>query len=189
MPPTRPQLGPVSPAFSFVEVILGMFILSLLAGLTITFYEEDSVRAREEAAQARLAEIAGAVKRWELANRRYYPYQELEPLAGRYLENLGTDPWGQPFAVESSRGFVYSWGANGVDDKGDGDDVRYPFRPTGTTEVTSAPVQVDVPPRAPTTGTFDLARKELRWPAPITFEDGSLLDVASRAALRTGCIA
>ncbi|MBI3890990.1 MAG: hypothetical protein HY303_05620 [Candidatus Wallbacteria bacterium] len=172
-----------------------MVILSLLVGITISFYEEDATRAREDSARARLATFADSIKRWELEHRRTYPYDSLGPLVGKYIDNVGTDPWGGAFSVDTSRGYVYSWGPNGQDDKGNGDDVRYPFRtPTvdtlagafsGGKEVDNPETQRDkvyTPPSPPTQLTFDLGRQQIRWQAPRTFEDGTPLDPGSQLA-------
>ncbi|MBI2943437.1 MAG: hypothetical protein HYY25_04485 [Candidatus Wallbacteria bacterium] len=183
-------------AFSFVEVILGLVILALLVSITISFYEEDASRAREDSSRARLATFSEAIKRWELEHRREYPHTSLGPLVGKYIDHVGTDPWGSSFAVDPARGYVYSFGPNGSDERGDGDDARYPFRtPTTVTigkDAISGGRELDNPetqrqkvyvlPSAPSQLTFDLQRQQIRWRAPETFEDGSVLDTATHLA-------
>ncbi|MBI4869315.1 MAG: hypothetical protein HY816_20440 [Candidatus Wallbacteria bacterium] len=183
-------------AFSFVEVILGLVILALLISITISFYEEDASRAREDSSRARLATFSEAIKRWELEHRREYPHSSLGPLVGKYIDHVGTDPWGSSFAVDPARGYVYSFGPNGSDERGDGDDARYPFRtPTTVTigkDAISGGRELDNPetqrqkvyvlPSAPSQLTFDLQRQQIRWRAPETFEDGSVLDTATHLA-------
>lgn len=179
-------LEPVRTAFSLVEIIAGLVVLSLLAGITITLYDEDIVRSKEEASRVQCRDVVSAIRRWELANRRRYPYSTAEPLLGRYLEGRPSDPWGADFLVDSRKGVVYSPGPNGIDDGAAGDDVLCPIRRPGRPVMEDpadpeAPIGlVEVCPEAPRNlrATQRGEAVELEWEAPVFFEDGTLISEA-----------
>lgn len=188
MSPLRPSPDEKLWAFSLVEVIIGLVILAFLAGITISFYEDSSSRAKDDTARARLATLADGLKRWELQYRRDYPYRDLGPLAGRFIDAVGSDPWGSAFGIDLDRGFVYSPGPNTTDERGDGDDIRFPFRTpritqlpgalTGGQEARTTDTQralVMVAPAAPRNLVFSLSNQKLTWRPPATFSDGSPL--------------
>ncbi len=188
----RQSARPRPVAFSIVEIVFSLVILALLTSITITLFNENSQQARGDSALSRLSTLAKALQRWELERRRDYPYPSLGPLVGTYVDRVGQDPWGNPYGLDLQRGFVYSWGPNGVDELGEADDIRYPFRAPRITDLgasivagkqvesSTAPVDILlVPPSPPTNLTFNLAQKKIFWSPPTTFADGKPLSATT----------
>jgi type II secretory pathway pseudopilin PulG len=117
--------------FSIVEIMIGLTIMSLLVGVTITTFGDSAQRARETIAKDESKAIASAIQRWQLENHRTYPFGSILPLVPRYLKNVTSDPWKSLYRVDSVKKIVYSFGPDGTDDEGGGDDITYFFDTTG----------------------------------------------------------
>lgn len=114
-------------AFSLVEVVLSMVILSLLLSISISYYQDASERVRENTAVNQLKEYGDAVERWTLENNQTYPYDNLRPLIGTYIDREVADPWGQPYTVKAGQGVMMSSGPNRTPEDGSGDDISYTY--------------------------------------------------------------
>lgn len=117
--------------FSIVEMMVGLTIMSLLVGVTVTSYGDSAQRARETVAQDESKAIASAIQRWQLENKRLYMFESPLPLVPRYLKSISNDPWKNLYRVDSTQKIVYSFGRDGVDDAGAGDDIAYFYDTTG----------------------------------------------------------
>lgn len=117
--------------FSLVEIVIGLTIMSVLVGVTVTTYSDSAQRAREQVAQDEARAIASSIQRWQLENQRPYPFKNVLPLVPRYLKNVSSDPWTAQYNVDTVQKIVYSFGPDGQDDKGAGDDVSYFYDTSG----------------------------------------------------------
>lgn len=153
------------PGFSIVEIVIGMAIMATLLGVTINTYQDSVSRARREVALSDAKAIANSVQRWQLDNNRPYPFDSVLPLVPQYIRNVKNDPWSGSFQIDSVRKVVYSFGPNGVDDQGQGDDIPYFFD-----------TRADVPPGPPENVTVRLDGADVRvsWRPPSRNSDGSL---------------
>nr|WP_315490797.1 type II secretion system protein GspG [uncultured Rhodoferax sp.] len=75
--------------------------------------------------QFRIMEIEGSLEMYQLEKNALPP--TLNTLMPEYLKRLREDDWGNPFVYRVSPGvkgyMLYSRGANGIDEFGDGDDI------------------------------------------------------------------
>lgn len=151
-------------AFSFVEVILAVTILTMLVGISVTTYSDSVAQSRRDLALQKLQHLGDAIQRWEMEKNGRYPYASLRPLEGEYLRNLEADPWGSEFAIDLDGGIVYSYGPNAEDDHGGGDDIRLSFD-----------TDRDPPPGAPSDFRAVRADVDIRltWVDPLVNADGS----------------
>lgn len=156
--------GRVPQGFSLIEIVLGLTIMSILVGVTVTTYQDSAARAREQVARDESKAVASAIQRWQLENQRAYPFQSVLPLIPRYVKNVGNDPWSKGYRVDTKQKIVYSFGPNGADDVGAGDDIPYFYDTTG-----------DVAPGPPGGLTARLKNTDvkLHWVAPKRNADGS----------------
>jgi general secretion pathway protein G len=92
-------------AFTLVEILLVMTIISILAAIVIPKMVGRSEQARQTAVRADISSIKTALDAFEVDNG-YYP-KSLQDLIqqpsnaknwhGPYLENFPQDPWGNPY--------------------------------------------------------------------------------------------
>ena len=154
-------------AFSFIEVILAMTILTMLVGISVVTYNENVEESRHDMALQKLQYLSDAVQRWEMDQNARYPYDNLQPLEGKYIRNLSADPWGSEYQIDSEKGIVYSMGRDAKDDLGSGDDVFVSFDSDR-----------DPPPAAPSN--FKVKRLgddiTLTWKDPLVNFDGSKIE-------------
>lgn len=117
--------------FTIVEIVLGLTIMSLLVGVTVSTYGDSLSRAREQIARDEARAISQGVQRWQLENKRPYPFESIFPLVPAYLRQVKKDPWGGVFRVDTNQKIVYSFGSNGLDEAGGGDDITHFYDNTG----------------------------------------------------------
>jgi competence protein ComGC len=152
-------------AFSVIEVVLGLFIISTIVAISVANYSTQAEKIRQDTASSQLQTYGNAIARWQMENNRTtYPFNDLEPLRGKYLDNIGTDPWGS--ALKVSPGNIYSLGPNGRDEGGTGDDMRFQYG-----------VVLQSPPQAPSRLTCRLqgTSVKLSWSPPLRNVDGTEL--------------
>lgn len=121
----------VQRGFSIVEIVIGMTIMSVLVGVTVSTYSDSAQRAREQIALDEARSISSAIQRWQLENQRPYPFDNVLPLVPRFLKRVGQDPWGSQYGINPANRVVYSFGPDGLDDQGEGDDVGFFFDTSG----------------------------------------------------------
>lgn len=154
------------PAFSLIEVVLGLLILSMVVSISVSMFQGQTEKIKEDAAREQLQVIQNALTRWQLENNRPYPYSDLRAVESKYLDNVDTDPWGNPFKVVPDQGVVYTYGANRTDDNGEGDDYKTRF---GVTQVANPqpPSRLVCKPQG--------TAVELSWTPPTRNIDGTPL--------------
>jgi prepilin-type N-terminal cleavage/methylation domain-containing protein len=114
--------------FTLIELLIVITIIAILAGAAIPYVQDYIEEGRRARAKADLSEIRNALVRWEL-DRGIYTASSIEPLVGPFLSQLLIDPWGAPYFVDVQRSHVRSFGLNGADESGIGDDLAFDFRP------------------------------------------------------------
>ena len=152
-------------AFSFIEVIMAMTILSLLVGISVRTYNDGIEQSKNDTAVQHLHYIANAIQRWEMSKNSKYSYASLRPLEGEFLKNMGADPWGNEYAINPESRVVYSAGPSGAGTGNGGLAVAFD-------------TDRDVPPAAPSNFTVkrDNTQIDLTWDPPVLNIDGSLID-------------
>ena len=124
-------------AFTLIELLLVLVILTVLAGLIVPKFVGQSQKARITAAKTDLSSLATALDAFEVDNGRYPTTAEglqalMQQPAGmaswtKHLDKLPNDPWGNPYVYRcpgshNTDGYdLYSFGPDGQD--GSEDDV------------------------------------------------------------------
>ena len=98
-------------AFTLVEMLLVITIIGILAALVVPKMMGRSEQARQAAARSDLSSIKTALDAFEVDNG-YYPKgknglgdliqtpRDARAWHGPYLDNVPTDPWGNPYIYE-----------------------------------------------------------------------------------------
>lgn len=130
-------------AFTLIEIVITMTIIAILAGGTIYMLKGLPEAAKESRVQSDIGTIGVALQVYESRALRMPTTEQglralvekptIEPIPDNYktglLEDLPKDPWGMEYkyrlpAQKSKKAYdIWSVGANGVDDNGDGDDI------------------------------------------------------------------
>jgi len=105
------QRGRRQGAFTLVEMLLVITIIGILAALVVPKMMGRSEQARQAAARSDLSSIKTALDAFEVDNG-YYPKgknglgdliqmpRDARAWHGPYLDNVPTDPWGNPYIYE-----------------------------------------------------------------------------------------
>ena len=129
-------------AFTLIELLLVLIILAVLAGIAAPIYLGQSGKAKEKATVASIANIKSALRMFEVTFDRFPTTDEgLDALINPPQSSNGeehepfldsdvvpTDGWGQPFRYRTPGLYnksydLWSIGANGIDEDGNGDDI------------------------------------------------------------------
>ena len=122
--------------FTLIALLIVITIIAILAGAAIPYVQDYVEDARIATAKADMNEIKNALTRYELDRGTEYTDATITPLVGAYLGKAITDPWGVPYQVINNDCQIRSWGANRVDNDGQGDDINVDFRaPLAVTKV------------------------------------------------------
>ena len=125
--------------FSLIEIMVVVVILGVLAAMVAPKILSRPDQAKVTVAQADIETISQALELFRLDNG-FYPSQDqgLEALVTRpdtqpeprnwnpdgYLKKVPADPWGNPYFYIQPGNYgkydLYSLGANGIDDDGEG---------------------------------------------------------------------
>lgn len=100
----------------------GLTLLALLAlTLAVAAFSAHEVRERRSlaATEAALDEVLGQLQQARHAGR----HRPDQPPNVAVLLSDRRDGWGRPLAVDLERELIYSRGADGLDQRGEGDDV------------------------------------------------------------------
>ena len=132
-----------SRGFTLIELLLVLIILAVLAGIAAPIYLGQSDRAKASATTASISNIKSALRTFEVTFGRFPTTDEgLDALINPPLMDDGeehepfldadtvpVDGWGNPFqyrcpgSVKSRPYEIWSWGANKIDESGEGDDI------------------------------------------------------------------
>lgn len=123
-------------AFSLMELLLVLVILSILAGIVGVRYAGQSGKAQVRAAEAQLVNLASAIKTYEIDTGSFPTTQQgLDALfeepnnvtgwSGPYMDQrVEDDPWGNPWQYRSpgNQNTDFDLYSYGPDDREGGDD-------------------------------------------------------------------
>jgi general secretion pathway protein G len=119
---TRPPQARRTRGFSFIEIMVVVVIIGLLAGAVALKVGDYMDTAKTNRARSDLATIVDAVEAYQLKNGRY-PANE-EGLDKLPLKNC-TDPWGHPYEYNSpAQNEPYEVVSYGADGRKGGDGVN-----------------------------------------------------------------
>ncbi|MCL2640902.1 MAG: type II secretion system major pseudopilin GspG [Phycisphaerales bacterium] len=132
-----------SQGFTLIELLLVLIILAVLAGIATPMYLNQSGKAKTQATTAGISNIKTALNSFYMEFDRFPTTDEglealINPPLTRNGEELGSyldmdvaprDGWDQPFmyicpGVKNPKSYdLWSIGANGIDENGEGDDI------------------------------------------------------------------
>ncbi len=119
-------------AFTLVELMLVVIIIGTLVAMVMPRLAGRTEQAKRAAAKADIeANISSALDLYEIDHGSYPDnldvLMEKKDAKGPYLKKRAIDPWGNPYkyAYPGAHGDydLYSFGKDGVDNNGEGDDV------------------------------------------------------------------
>ena len=126
-----PLLGPTfSVLGALLKIAAGLWFISFALFVILPGYPGGGLReAQQTKAKQDLDVIRNAINLHDAQNKALSGTC-LEPLLGRYLQELPRDPWGTPYLLDSNTGICISYGADGVagGEGGDADFYTY-YRP------------------------------------------------------------
>lgn len=122
-----------SPAFTLIEIMLVVGIITVLMGSAIYMLTGNLEFAKEKRAEGDMQALVTQIRLYEMKNsgRRLPSSGGLQPLVDqKLLERLPLDPWGNGYFYKSDssapKGYIlYSGGPDGKDDGGASDDIVY----------------------------------------------------------------
>ena len=118
--------------FTLVELMLVVIIIGTLVAMVMPRLAGRTEEAKRAAAKADInANISSALDLYEIDHGTYPDnldvLREKKDGKGPYLKKSATDPWGHPYKYvypgTHSDYDLYSFGKDGVDNNGEGDDV------------------------------------------------------------------
>ncbi|MFA5143365.1 MAG: type II secretion system major pseudopilin GspG [Candidatus Omnitrophota bacterium] len=118
--------------FTLVELMLVVIIIGTLVAMVMPRLAGRTEQAKRAAAKADIeANISSALDLYEIDNGNYPESLDIllekKDNKGPYLKKRANDPWGHPYKYTypgtHSDYDLYSFGKDGVDNSGEGDDV------------------------------------------------------------------
>lgn len=91
--------------FTLVELMIVVVILGILAGIGVQQYNEVQEEARKGVDKANRKMIENAIQLYKLSNDDDDP-EDISDLVGYGIEAGMTDPWGEPYSLETSEGKI-----------------------------------------------------------------------------------
>ena len=115
--------------FSLIELLIVVAIIAALVGVAVPFFQDNLQEAQITKAKQDLDVIRNAINLHDAQNRPLVG-TSLEPLLGRYLQELPNDPWGNPYLLDANVGLVITFGADAQADGTGGDqDQKARYKP------------------------------------------------------------
>lgn len=112
--------------FTLIELLIVITIIAVLAGAALPYVQSYVQESKVAKAKSDLDEIGRALAIYE-AREGDYAKSDVSLLTGRYLNKAPIDPWGQPYFINASAGFVVSAGPDRS--IGNEDDITFPYQP------------------------------------------------------------
>ncbi len=115
--------------FSLIELLIVVAIIAALVGVAVPFFQDNLQEAQITKAKQDLDVIRNAINLHDAQNRPLVG-TDLQPLLGRYLQELPKDPWGNPYLLDANCGLVISFGADAQAEGTGGDqDQKARYKP------------------------------------------------------------
>lgn len=99
-------------AFSLVELLINLAIISALVGMAVSLYEGFTYEAQAGKARQDLETFRGAIQRYEQGGHKLGG-TSLRPLVGAGIQELPVDPWGLDYVLDGNLGLLATLGADG----------------------------------------------------------------------------
>ena len=122
--------------FSLIELLIVVAIIAALVGVAVPFFQDNLQEAQITKAKQDLDVIRNAINLHDAQNRDLVG-TDLQPLVGRYLQELPTDPWGNEYLLDANVGLVITFGAD-AQAGGTGGDADQPVRYKPTLRIQQA---------------------------------------------------
>lgn len=113
-------------AFTLIELLVVITILAILVGAALPHVQGYVTESRISKAKSDLETISKALMIYE-TRESTYKSGSLDQLAGRYLNNMPIDPWGQGYIVATGSGVVFTAGPDRIKDTPD--DILANYQP------------------------------------------------------------
>jgi prepilin-type N-terminal cleavage/methylation domain-containing protein len=97
--------------FSLIELLIVVAIIAALVGVAVPFFQDNLQQAQQTKAKQDLDTIRNAIALHDAQNRPLIG-TSLQPLLGRYLQELPRDPWSNEYALDANVGLICSFGAD-----------------------------------------------------------------------------
>lgn len=102
----RARLG-----FSLIELLIVVAIIAALVGVAVPMFQQNILEAHHGKAMADLETLRKAILQHD-AHERALTGISLEPLKGRYIQDLPKDPWGNDYVVDLDVGVICTFGGD-----------------------------------------------------------------------------
>lgn len=112
--------------FSLIELLIVVAIIAALVGVAVPFFQDNLQQAQQTKAKQDLDTIRNAISLHDAQNRPLVG-TSLDPLVGRYLQELPKDPWGNDYLLDANVGLIVSFGADNQGGGLGGDEDQYFF--------------------------------------------------------------
>lgn len=99
-------------AFSLIELLINLAIISALVGMAVATYEGFTYEAQNAKARQDLETFRKAIQRYEQGGRKLSG-TSISVLVGTELQELPVDPWGLDYVLDGNLGLLASLGADG----------------------------------------------------------------------------
>lgn len=119
------------PGFTLIEIMLVVGIITVLMGSAIYMLTGNLEFAKEKRAEGDMQALVTQIRLYEMKNSGRRLNGNLQALVDqKLLETLPLDPWGNGYVYKPDSSapkgfFLYSFGPDGKDDGGNGDDIVY----------------------------------------------------------------
>jgi general secretion pathway protein G len=107
--------------FSLIELLIVVAIIAALVGVAVPFFQDNLSEAQRTKAGQDLEVIKKAISLYDARESRPLVGTALEPLLGRYMQELPRDPWGNTYLFDGAAGVLASYGADALPQGSGGD--------------------------------------------------------------------
>jgi len=126
--------------FSLIELLIVVAIIAALVGVAVPFFQNNIDEANRAKAGQDLEQIRNALNRYYYDNKGWLLGTSLDPLLGRYMQEIPADPWGNPYLFDGAMGILLTYGADALPE-GSGGDADMVRRLIGPAEIQRAQYQ------------------------------------------------
>jgi len=126
-------------AFSMVEITLVVGILAIIVSISVVSYRDYNETSREASAKQNLDTLKRTLEIYEAKSRRSCRSGPVNKLHELKFTGNTEDFWGNTYHVNNITKKIYSFGANGIDDKGEKDDIYITYSGIDDGTITDPP--------------------------------------------------
>lgn len=100
-------------AFSLIELLIVVAIIAVLVGVALPFFRSYTGEAQRSKVEMDLQVLRKAIHRYQ-GTHGHFSGGSFQPLAGRFLQEIPRDPWGNDYFLDANLGLLGSFGADGM---------------------------------------------------------------------------